>query len=150
RFFALYEPLLSLWCSRSGLREPHVDDVKQEIFIAVKKHLAEFKKESEKDSFRAWLRTVTASKVADFWRRQRPESIPVGGTSALRTITAVPDSESGSNNELVEEKGVLYRRAVELMKTDFENKTWMAFWRTVVDGVSAGDAADELGVTRNA
>jgi RNA polymerase sigma-70 factor (ECF subfamily) len=150
RFFALYEPLLRLWCSESGLREPHIDDVQQEIFIAVRKFIDEFKKESEHDSFRAWLRTVTSSKIADFWRKQNPDEIAVGGSDAQKQIAAIPSKAANGQDELSREKGVLYRRAIELMKTDFEDKTWLAFWRTVVDGVSAGDAADELGISRNA
>lgn len=151
RFFALYDPLIRLWCAKVGLREPHLDDVKQEVFIAVRKHLADFKKDSPNDSFRAWLRTVTSSKIADFWRRQKADAVPVGGSDALKIIAAVPDStDDSSKSELTEEKGVLYRMAVELMKTDFENNTWSAFWRTVIDGLSAREVADELGITRNA
>lgn len=151
RFFTLYDPLVNLWCARSGLREPNIDDVKQEVFIAVRKYLVNFRKESPQDSFRAWLRTVTSTKVADFWRRHNADAVPVGGSDALHAIASVPaPSDDSRDAELAEEKGVLYRRAVDLIKTDFKAKTWMAFWRTTIDGQRANDVAVELGISKNA
>ena len=38
----------------------------------------------------------------------------------------------------------LFLRACELIRTDFKETTWKAFWRVVVDGVAAKDVAEEL------
>ena len=39
------------------------------------------------------------------------------------------------------------RRAVEVMRTDFEERTWKAFWLTRVEGRGVEDVARELGMT---
>jgi RNA polymerase sigma-70 factor (ECF subfamily) len=49
-----------------------------------------------------------------------------------------------------EETMLLYRRAVELMQNEFQERTWQAFWRVVVDGKAPGQVASELGTTANA
>ena len=34
------------------------------------------------------------------------------------------------------------------MRNRFEKSTWQAFWRTVIDGVSTEEVAEELGLSR--
>lgn len=151
RFVELYSPLVGRWCSKMGLGPPHADDVKQEVFIAVAKHLSDFVRGDRKGSFRAWLKTVTWSKVADYWRARKAEILPIGGSEAFTQFATLAQATNGeSDADGIEEKSILYRRAVELIKKDFEVATWTAFWRTVIDGLSAGEVADEIGISRNA
>ena len=42
------------------------------------------------------------------------------------------------------------RRLLEMIEPQFEPTTWRAFRRVAIDGISAADAARELGVTINA
>ena len=55
-----------------------------------------------------------------------------------------PVDESGA------ESHALLHRAMELIKPEFEERTWKAFWRTTVDGLSAADAGAEVGLAANA
>ncbi len=41
-------------------------------------------------------------------------------------------------------------RAVELVRAEFEDFTWQAFWRVAVDGQRPGDVAEELSMTVHA
>jgi RNA polymerase sigma-70 factor (ECF subfamily) len=36
------------------------------------------------------------------------------------------------------------------MQTEFEERTWQAFWQVVVDGRSPADVAQQLGMSANA
>jgi RNA polymerase sigma-70 factor (ECF subfamily) len=49
-----------------------------------------------------------------------------------------------------EELDGLRRRALELVRGEFEERTWRAFWLTVVEGRSPSDIAAEMGVTPTA
>ena len=40
----------------------------------------------------------------------------------------------------------LFMRAIDLIRTDFKPQTWTAFWGVVVEGKSAPEVADELGI----
>lgn len=44
----------------------------------------------------------------------------------------------------------VFSRAVELMRTDFDEKTWKACWALVVDGKSGSEVAVEFGLTLDA
>jgi RNA polymerase sigma-70 factor (ECF subfamily) len=44
----------------------------------------------------------------------------------------------------------LFRRGLELIRREFEHRTWQAFWRTAVDGRAAADVAAELGMSPGA
>jgi RNA polymerase sigma-70 factor (ECF subfamily) len=37
--------------------------------------------------------------------------------------------------------------AAEQVRLEFENATWLAFWRTAVEGQAAREAADSLGIS---
>ena len=45
--------------------------------------------------------------------------------------------------------GGLYHRGLELIRDQFAERTWGAFWRVVVDGRAAADVADEMGLSVN-
>jgi RNA polymerase sigma-70 factor (ECF subfamily) len=51
-------------------------------------------------------------------------------------------SESG-NIEITN----LRRRAMELVRGDFEEQTWQAFWRAAVEGDTLADVAADLGIS---
>jgi RNA polymerase sigma-70 factor (ECF subfamily) len=42
--------------------------------------------------------------------------------------------------------GEVLQRAIESIRGEFQDRTWQAFWRTVVEGKAAADVADELGM----
>jgi DNA-directed RNA polymerase specialized sigma24 family protein len=46
-----------------------------------------------------------------------------------------------------EEVSDLYHRALELVRSEFEARTWQAFWRATVDGQRVDLIAADLGVT---
>jgi RNA polymerase sigma-70 factor (ECF subfamily) len=42
----------------------------------------------------------------------------------------------------------LHDRALELVRSQFEDKTWQAFWRCAVDGQSPAEVSQALGMTQ--
>jgi RNA polymerase sigma-70 factor (ECF subfamily) len=58
------------------------------------------------------------------------------------------DDATGSTDS--DDVGGLYRRAMELIRTEFEEQTWRAFLRVTVEGQSPRDVAVDLGMTPNA
>lgn len=103
-------------------------------------------------TFRGWLWTITRNQLRDHWRRRRRQPQASGGTTAQERLAALPadaplDSGSGSSST---GPGSLYRRAVDLLRDEFEERTWRAFWCVAVDGRLPADVAEELGVSLNA
>ncbi|HJT78637.1 MAG TPA: sigma-70 family RNA polymerase sigma factor [Gemmataceae bacterium] len=150
RLVGLYAPLVLHWCRRWGLREEDAADVFQEVFQAVATHLAGFRKEAPGDTFRGWLRTITHNKVRDHFRRRGREPGGVGGSEAQRRLAQIPapPEEESADDERAEQG--LFHRALELIRGEFEERTWQAFWRTAVEGGAAHDVAAELGMSPGA
>jgi RNA polymerase sigma-70 factor, ECF subfamily len=152
RMVTLYSPLVYRWCRRSGLREQDIADVLQEVFQAVATHIASFRKEHAGDTFRGWLRTIARNKVNDLFRRQVNEPDGGGGTEIQAWFAAVPDSpppEGGSSSENKSDR-LLLGRVLDLIRNEFEDRTWRAFWKTAVDGRSPAEVAGELDMSAGA
>jgi RNA polymerase sigma-70 factor (ECF subfamily) len=149
RLVRLYSPLVYRWCRQAGVSAEGAADVGQEVFQAVARKIRDFRRDREGDSFRGWLRTITARKVCDHFRDRHGEEA-AGGSDALDRMMQVPAPADSAGVSCAEETQLLYRRAVELIQAEFEGPTWRAFWRTAVEGDSPRDVAGDLGVSVNA
>jgi RNA polymerase sigma-70 factor (ECF subfamily) len=146
RLVTLYAPLLYHWCRRWRLREEDLADVFQEVFQTLVVHIADFRREKRSDTFRGWLYTITRNKVRDHFRRAGRE---IAGAEALLEVPAPEEVEPQDPEEAVALRA-LFLRGLELIRGEFEERTWRAFWGTAVDGRSAGDVAAELSMSSGA
>jgi RNA polymerase sigma-70 factor (ECF subfamily) len=145
RLLHLYSPLITFWCRRQRVPEQDVDDLLQDVFQSVAAHLNRFRREGPADTFRGWLRTITTHKVCDYFRRTAEQPRSTGGTEALWRMAQLPaPGEPCEDAEEVQLTNRMYQQALALVRPQFEDRTWRAFWRVVVDGQSAGDVASEL------
>lgn len=142
----LYSPLIFHWCRRAGLPDQECPDTVQEVFRSVVAGIGQFRKRTEADTFRGWLRTIARNKVHDYFRRHGKQPAAVGGSEAhLRLAGAadVDDDLAGDEQDLQAEHE-LYRRAFDMIRRDFKPQTWNAFWQVVVEGKDALQVAQEL------
>ena len=58
-----------------------------------------------------------------------------------------PQAELPDEDDQPEQLRGLYQRALELVRVEFEEPTWRAFERVVIDGRSPVDVAEEFDVT---
>jgi RNA polymerase sigma-70 factor (ECF subfamily) len=151
RLVCLYAPLVDWWCHGYRLQEADTADVRQEVFLAVARRIEEFRREQASGSFRGWLHTITRHKVYDHWRMEATKAA-TGGSDVydqlLHLSPGEPDEPAAGSE--VEEQGILYRRAVQLIATDFEETTRKAFWMVAVEGRLPAEVARELGISTNA
>jgi RNA polymerase sigma-70 factor, ECF subfamily len=149
RLTDLYGPLVRRWCLRAGLQAADASDVTQEVFAVVARAIGRFRRDRPGDTFRGWLYTITRNKIRD--RARRAEVLGVGGTDIQFRLALLPANDSGQEpSEDAEGERALYLQAIEMIRGEFEPKTWTAFWMVTVDGRGAADAAEELGVSPNA
>lgn len=144
----LYGPLVDFWIRRPGLQAADAEDVFQEVFQAVARGIAAFRKDRPGDTFRGWLRTVTRSKVGDFFRRRAGDPQAAGGSDALQWWQEWAEADSGSSSG--EESAAVqevWLRGLALIRAEFEDRTWEMFWRVTVDEQPAGEVAAGFGVS---
>ena len=132
-----------------GLNDDDMADVFQETFRAVAKHLASFQPTRATGSFRSWLRAITRSKSVDLFRRQNREAIGAGGTAAqikMSNIANPVDLDEETEEEAEKEHNIVVQRAMELIQPEFAARNWTAFQMVVIEGRTAVEVAEELGV----
>ncbi|HEV3238157.1 MAG TPA: sigma-70 family RNA polymerase sigma factor [Gemmataceae bacterium] len=152
RLVKLYAPLVFRWCRNSGLRDADIADIFQNVFQAVLLNVGSFRKDREGDTFRGWLRRITQNKLRDHFRRLSKEAQGVGGSSAQNRLAQIPSPRPKPEDVSPNEEGEqgLFARALELIRGDFEERTWLAFWRTTVEGRAPIDVAEDLGMSPGA
>jgi len=146
RLVHLYRPLVIFWLNRGGMRAEDADDVAQEVFQAAANGLAGFRRDRPGDTFRGWLRGIARNLVLLHYRRTNKHAQAAGGSDAFALMQQIP-TPTNETDDPPEEIGNLYRRALEMVRDEFEERTWRAFWLTVVEGRSPVAVAPELGVS---
>jgi RNA polymerase sigma-70 factor, ECF subfamily len=148
RLVDLYAPLVYHWCRRAQLGTEDTADVFQETFRSVAQHIHDFRRDRPGDTFRGWLRTITQNKIRDHFRRLQNEPKAAGGTDANVRMNAEPDpislQEDDSEQSVVHQ---LLHRTLELIRGEFEPRTWQAFWQVQVEGKTTKEVGAELGMT---
>jgi RNA polymerase sigma-70 factor (ECF subfamily) len=149
KLVCLYGPLVYSWCRRAGLQPADAADVGQNVFIAVSKGVDNFRRDREGDSFRAWLFTIARRKICDHWSARGAEA---GAADVQKRIEelAVEESSVSAASMPSEDTRALYRRAIELVRAEFEPATWQAFWKVTVEDEPPAEVALALGISRNA
>lgn len=175
---ALYAPMVMHWCRTRKLGHADTADVFQETFQAVALHIGDFRKRRKLDTFRGWLRTITLNKINDHFRKLQREPRGIGGSEARQQLAELAAPTEGSEAsaaasassakpvdpllalggggeaalppEEQELEHSLFRRGLELIREEFEVRTWQAFWMTAVDGRATADVAADLKMTPGA
>ena len=150
RLIRLYEPLVRYWCMRWGVSDEELADLAQEVWLAIGPTLSGYQGGNGR-SFRSWLRGVTHHKIQDWHRRQaRQLAEAEGGSVALDRLEQfgadLDESDPGNYDEKAESQA-LYRRALLLVKDEFEPRTWNAFLGYAIEAKSAADVGAELGLS---
>lgn len=148
RMSLLYAPLIYLWCRQKHLQPSDAEDVVQEVLRTVVLRVAEFERTRAEGSFRGWLRTITRHKVGDFIRATQRRSQVSADITLFEPIAAPSEPpEEAAGDTIAAETRLIFNRVLELVRAGFEERTWQAFLRVVMDGVAPQDAADELGMS---
>ncbi len=141
-----FAPIVYRWCRRSGVSEADAPDIVQEVFATVARSIRDFERRREEGSFRGWLATITRSRVRDFLRRDSKHPTSMGGTDALNQLHAIPD-DIDSSICLDSMESPLAKRVMEIVRTEFEEVTWRAFWMTTIESLSPAITAERLEIS---
>ena len=151
RLVRLYGPVTYRWCRRSNLAAEDAADVVQEVLAAVMVHLPDFRRDRAQDSFSGWLATITRNKVREYYRRRHGKAEARGGSTAQRQMAEIaqpPEPDQKSSEDSIQpdaqSAACLSRRVLEMIRAEFELRTWEAFWRVSVGGQSPAHVAADL------
>ena len=144
----LFSPLVYSWCRASGLSHSDVEDVAQQTFLTISGSLDQFQRNTPNQSFRAWIRSITRSRITDHWRSVAMKPVAEGGSDGARILRDWPESID-EEEQLKFETRLLFEKAVKLIQQEFSQRDFQAIWKVAVDGKSARDVAIDLGISPN-
>jgi RNA polymerase sigma-70 factor (ECF subfamily) len=145
----LYQPLLRAWMARAGVTASDVDDLAQDVLLVVFREIAGFEWRGQ-GAFRAWLRTILANRVRDYFRGQKYRPTATGDSDFLRRLDELESPESALSRLWDHEHDKYVAAALmRRVQGDFESATWQAFRRHVLEGEPAVRVAEELGLALN-
>ena len=139
-FIDLYTPLLYFWACRMGLDAQDAADLVQDVFVASSRSCR-----SSVTSPTRELPHLAAAVAENRWRdalRKRPRRRRTPAPGAGRS----PRPGRGVRHVGGGIRRHVLSRAVQIMRSDFEEKTWKACWALVVEGKSGAAVAAELGM----
>jgi RNA polymerase sigma factor (sigma-70 family) len=147
QFFDQYWRLIYSFARQSGLAASDAEDVVQEVVTEVYKALPTFGYERTKGTFRAWLRTITQHKIADYLRKMvhRRTARPV----SLKADPAAADPADSLAEQVWERywRRNLVQVCLDRVREEVEPKTFQAFQLYTLDGWSAKETAEFLGLS---
>ena len=145
----LYRPLLRAWMARAGVVASDVDDLVQDVLLVVVRKVAGFERRGH-GAFRAWLRTILAHRVRDYFRGQKYRPTATGDSDFLRRLDELesPDSALSRLWDREHDEHVA-ASLMQRVQGDFAPATWQAFLRHVQEGEPAGQVAEALGLSLN-
>jgi RNA polymerase sigma-70 factor (ECF subfamily) len=146
----LYRPLIFRWVSHDPTLREEAEDVVQNVMAVVLRDLPGFQRRRT-GSFRRWLRTITAHRLAAHYRSRKNRPLALAAPLEEGPLAQLADAHSELSRAWDEEhdRHVL-RRLMELIAPQFEPTTLAAFRRVAFDEVAPAQAAEELGLSLNA
>lgn len=152
RFVKLYAPLVYSWTRNAGVQPADAADIGQEVFRVVATKISQFDPaRSASSGFRSWLWGISRLRLLEHFRVHGRQVNGQGGCDAYDQIQRVeqqqdePQDINGSSPQQL-----MVQSAIDILRAESEATTWKAFWRMAIDGLSAREVGDELGMTAKA
>jgi RNA polymerase sigma-70 factor (ECF subfamily) len=142
-FTAIYRPAIYRLARRRGLQDSDADDLVQRVLLAVWGKIADWRPTSPHGAFRAWLSVVARNLIVNALSRHPPDSA-TGGSSVVARLQQQPAGDDVAQDLDEEYRRAVFRLASELVRQEFQESTWQAFWLTAVEGIPIGEAAVRL------
>lgn len=134
-FVRAYEPFLMRLVQKQGTPERHAADVTQQLLLTIAKSVHGWSPDGKVASFRRWLGCVARHVVIKFMTGERKQIEGQGGSEFLTLLEEVTDASIDAEQvKRYEQELILW--AAELVRGEFRENSWRAFWETEVEGRS--------------
>lgn len=143
-FLAIYEPLILRLMRLRGLQDSDARDATQQVLMRISSAISRYEPDGAEASFRRWLSKVARNVVVTFLtkREKWPTSFDEHALDGLQVSSA----NRGEDSELFDreyQKQVL-AWALQHVRSEFRESTWLAFVETCINGRPIAEVAKEL------
>ena len=135
--------------ARAGVCTSDIDDLVQDVLLVIFRKVAGFEWRGQ-GAFRAWLRTILANRVRDYFRGQKNRPIATGGSDFQSWLDELESHDSALSRLLDREHDEhVVASLLRTVQSDFAPATWQAFRRHALEGEPAVRVAEALGLSLN-
>lgn len=149
RLTDLYSPWVYSLARRGGVGESEAADISQEVFLVAATRIQSFRRDEPGQSMKKWLGHIARNKIGDWLRSQKHLPKPIGGEHAVVDQIAESDGHLRDGEDW-DDESVLVRRAIELIRSDFSDSSWICFRRMVLEDCSAVEIAEDMQMSAKA
>ena len=144
-FVEAYTPAVYSFLQKEGLQDADAADLTQEVMVSVASAIKSFDYQPKHGRFRGWLFTVVQNKLRNFWRARATRPVAKGDTQAMLLLGEQSDERGAATEQWDREyERHLFAAAADSVRVQVKEKTWKAFWITLVEGRSPTEAGSVL------
>jgi len=151
-FYDLYHKLVHSVARKAGLSETDAEDVVQETFFKVSKHIKKFQYDPRKGRFRNWLCLITKQQVANYYRKSKklPELPSFWNEDPDKPFTEIPDPTNQWDEiwEAEDRKHTMHL-ALTRLKEKVKPKPYQIFLAHCIKGLPVKKVTELLEVSAN-
>lgn len=145
-FTRLYAPMVYSFALARGLQHADAADLTQTTLASVARAIQGFEYDQSRGTFRSWLYTIVRRKLCDYFEARSRTPHGCGTTTTIKKIEDHPAPAEEEARWDAEFRRHVFHQAAERAKTEFSPHVWSAFWKTSMEGKSAAEAGEELGM----
>lgn len=150
RLHDIYQPLIRYWLALVPGFADEAEDLAQEVLVVLFRELPSFERRRN-GSFRAWLRQITVNRIRAFRKVQRKHPRTELGDEADLLLGQLADAKSDLAKQWdADHDKHVFQKLLAIVQPDFERATWQAFTRFALEGQSAAQVAEEMGLSVSA
>jgi RNA polymerase sigma-70 factor (ECF subfamily) len=144
-FVEVYRPVIYRLACRRGLQHADAEDLAQQVLAAVARAVHRWQPDENRGRFRTWLHRIARNLIINRLTRSAPDR--ASGDEAVQEVLAQQEAPEGPDSELlrVESRREVFQWAARHIREEFQPDTWLAFWRTAVEGQGVEEVAEGLG-----
>lgn len=144
----VYRPMIFNWLVRYKVQDCDAEDIAQEVMAVVARRIGDFHHNGRVGAFRKWLRTITAHtgrKHLDKLNRQPTAT----GDSVFQEMLEQLESDASdiSRDFNLQHDRFVLQDLLRQVSKQFQASTLEAFRLHAIEGLSASEVAEHLGVT---
>ena len=146
-FSSMYRPVVFNLARRRGMQAADADDLAQHVLLAISQAIETFEIDPERGTFRTWLKTIARRAIINALTRGKRDQAS-GGSEMISILHEQPAAGSETNAISLDYRREIFSVAASQIRDEFNDDTWNAFWKSVVDGESVDTVAAEMGRSR--
>ncbi len=143
-FCTIYERAIYRIALKYGLQDADAREVSQEVLLTVSKRIRDFDASGE-GRFRSWLAIIARNATIDVLRTNRTSCGDSRLQQQLQNLVA--SDASGADAFDLEARRQQFLWAAHNVRLSLAESTWLAFWKTAVEGRDKEQVAAELNMS---